>query len=1054
MPIPADHCATTFLPDHRLTVCAPRSTTIRWWCPLTVTRSARIQPSVPLGLTSGTCTLNHACPEPSLVASVTPNTVGSNPNRFVAPKVLTSAAASFGSVRTVTDSAATVADQASKPAGRIDFGGAWIVVVVAADVAGAGTWPGAATGRVGGAAAEVQVARHSPATAIVAAARRRRVGNPGSATPPAYRRGDRYPTEPMIEHMFVHLHTHSYFSFREGAARVEALAGAAARAGMPALALTDHTTLAGAVRFTKACRAEGVRPILGVELPVAPPPGVPDPAGGTGWRTGPSTARRPHDPSPRRQSPDLRAGNHLTLLARDTTGWANLCRLVSHWHLSLPEGGISVPWDVFSVHADGLMVLSGCAHSEVGRWIDLGETDRAEATVRRYLDVCGPEAYALEVSHHLLPESRARIGAAFDLGRRLGAAVCATNNVHYVDRGDAVVHELLVAMRDLMPVTLRRQRRRSAEYGLKTSDAMRRLFAGAEDVCDATLAVAQRCEFELDLEAHHLPETVVNDTIRRLVGADRLPVDAQGRVGGDPAALLEMACDAGLRRRMPAKADSPEVRDRLDHELAVIGKLGFCGFFVLVAEVCAHIREMGIRVACRGSAAGSLVTYLLEISDVDPIRHDLCFARFVNEHRNSLPDIDIDVESHRRDEILEWIMARYGRERTAMVAAVDTYKARGAIREVGKALGFPHDEIDVLAKSFPHIRATGISSALEELPELRGRNLDKPHLRKLFDLCSAIDGFPRHLAVHPCGVIIGPSGLADLIPFERSPQHLLMTQFDKDDVEDLGLVKLDVLGVRMQSTISHALSEIERVEGKRVDPHAVPFADERTYELIRASRTLGCFQIESPGQRELLGRLQPTAFDHMVVDISLFRPGPVKSDMVRPFVDRHHGQEDPRYASPLLEPFLAETHGVIVYHEQVIRTIAALGGVSEAEADAIRRRLGDPDDPETIAVGEWLRDAARSRGIPEEEVEAVWKEVASFASFGFCKAHAAAFALVTYLSAWIKAHHPAAFLAGVLTHDPGMYHPRLFVHEARRCGVEVLPVDVNASSGEDTVELF
>ncbi|MCC7075957.1 MAG: DNA polymerase III subunit alpha [Acidimicrobiia bacterium] len=847
---------------------------------------------------------------------------------------------------------------------------------------------------------------------------------------------------------FVHLHTHSCFSFREGAARVEDLARAAARMGMSALALTDHMTLAGAVRFTKACRTEGVRPVLGVELPVAPPPGVPDPSS---RETGPRGGRR--------QTPDLHSGNHVTLLARNETGWANLCRLVSHWHLSLPCSGTwdgaepPIPWDVLCAHAGGLFVLSGCARGEVARWLGRRDMDRAESTARRYLDVFGSDAYALEVSHHLLPESRHRIEALLHLGDHLGVTVCATNNVHYVARRDAVVHELLVAMRDLVPVTSRQQRRSTAEYDLKPAAAMRRLFAGAERVCDASLEIAASCEFELDLHVHHLPELAVNDTIRRLIGSDRLPYGAQGRMHADPACLLEMACDAGLRRRMPARVADRVVLDRVGHELTVIRNLGFSGFFVLVAEICAHIREAGIRVACRGSAAGSLVTYLLEISDVDPIRHDLCFARFVNEYRHSLPDIDIDVESHRRDEILDWIMSRYGHERTAMVAAVDTYRARGAIREVGKALGFPYDEIDVLAKAFPHIRASGISTALEELPELHGRNLDRPHLARLFELCCAIDGFPRHLAVHPCGVIIGPSNLRDLIPFERSPQHLLMTQFDKDDVEDLGLVKLDVLGVRMQSTISHALTEIERVEGRRIDLNGVPFADAETYDLIRASRTLGCFQIESPGQRELLGKLQPTAFDHMVVDISLFRPGPVKNDMVRPFVARHHGEEEARYVSPLLVPFLEETHGVIVYHEQVIRTIAALGGVSEAEADAIRRRLGAPDDPGTIEVGEWLRAAACARGIPAEEAEAIWKEVAGFASFGFCKAHAAAFALVTYQSAWLKAHHPAAFLAGVLTHDPGMYHSRLFVHEARRLGVPVLPVDVNGSAGEDRVEL-
>ncbi|MFN8104926.1 MAG: DNA polymerase III subunit alpha [Acidimicrobiia bacterium] len=835
---------------------------------------------------------------------------------------------------------------------------------------------------------------------------------------------------------FVHLHTHSAFSFREGAIRPDELAQAAARAGMGAVALTDHLGVSAAVRFTEACRSAGVRPILGAEVPVAAPVPATRPSGGRG----------------RPGTPDLLGGNHTVVIARTEAGWANLCRLLTALHLPDDPGlrieEPEIPWEVFCRHSGGLTVLSGCDRGEVSRHLARGDRAGALATVLRYREVCDPGAFAVEVSHHLRPEDPLRIDAALAVAASAGVPAVATNDVHYLDRRDAALHELLVAMRDLVPLAPTRQRRSTAEYDFVSERTMRDRFAGVEEVVDATVALAEACEFELDLDNHHLPEVEANATIARLCET------ASGRLGGaGRTELLTRACEAGLARRMPGAGAG--VHERLAHEIEVIARLGFSGYFLMAAEICAHIVEMGIRVACRGSAAGSLVTYVLGIGDVDPVAHDLCFARFVNEHRRTLPDIDLDVESHRRDEVLAWIMDRYGHERTAMVAAVDTYRARSAIREVGAAFGFPPSEVDTLAKYFPHVGAAGIEAALAELPELRDVHLDDVHVRRLFSACAAIDGFPRGLSVHPCGVLIGPADFRDRVPLEASPQGLPLAQFDKDDVDALGLVKLDVLGVRMQSTIAHAVAEIARTEPGGGPPDPGPGGsggDEATYELIRSTHTLGCFQIESPGQRELLGRLAPDRFADLVVDISLFRPGPVKADMVGPFVDRRHGVEAEVYASPVLAPILGETHGVIVFHEQVIRTIAVLGGVDEAEADAIRRRLGDPGDPDTIAVGRWLCERAVDLGLDEAEAEAVWAQVASFASFGFCKAHAAAFAVPTYLSAWLKAHHPAAFLAGVLTHDPGMYPRRVFVHEAARFGVAVLPVDVNVSDVDDRVD--
>ena len=493
------------------------------------------------------------------------------------------------------------------------------------------------------------------------------------------------------------------------------------------------------------------------------------------------------------------------------------------------------------------------------------------------------------------------------------------------------------------------------------------------------------------------------------------------------------------------------MKDRLHHELAMIHRLGYSAYFLTVADIVADVRAMGIRCACRGSAAGSLVCYLVGISDVDAVRHDLAFERFLNPMRDELPDIDVDVESARREDVYDMVLSRYGDDRCACVAMVDTYRARAAVREVGKALGLPEPEVDVVAKSFPHIGAHDLRVAIERLPELVGSNLNAGQLEQLFRVAERLDGFPRHIALHPSGIVLSNDDLVTRVPLERSFQGYRVIQADKDDVELLGYLKLDVLGVRMLSSMRHALDEIARTEHVKVDLDEIPLDDEPTFELIRASDTLGCFQIESPGQRELLQKLQPTRWEDLIVDISLFRPGPVKSDMINPYLRRRAGMEAPTYAHPALRPALRETFGVIVYHEQVLRTLAAMAGYDLTYADHVRRHL----DREDLLPGfraDFLQRAT-GRGVPADVAERTWTAVAEFASFGFCKAHAAAFAVPTYQSSWLKTHYPAHFLAGILTHDPGMYPRRLLLEDAREHGIPILPLDVNRSEPEYVVEV-
>jgi len=444
-----------------------------------------------------------------------------------------------------------------------------------------------------------------------------------------------------------------------------------------------------------------------------------------------------------------------------------------------------------------------------------------------------------------------------------------------------------------------------------------------------------------------------------------------------------------------------------------------------------------------------LICYLLGISGVEPITHGLLMERFCSPLRNELPDIDIDVESARRLEIYDAIFERYGK-RAATVSMVETYRSRHAIRDVGAALGVSPIEIDLIAKSLPHIRARNIAKALENLPELKNLKLDTPILKMAIDLAQKLDGLPRHLSMHPCAIVLSDIGLRDHAPLELNASGYPMVQFDKDDVEAVGFLKLDVLGVRMQSAISYTIAEIERVEGEKLDIDKISLADQPTFDLISSTRTLGVFQIESPGQRELIGKFAPSTFTDLIIDISLFRPGPVKSDMIRPFLSARHGLSNVKSIHPDLDSIMQETEGVVVFHEQVIRLISVMTDISLAQADEKRRALGTLDGQQEVC--DWFYPASLANGFSLKVVQEIWEILRAFASFGFCKAHAAAFALPTYQSAWLKTHHTAAFIAGVLTHDPGMYPKRLILDDARQWGIEIKGVDVNKSQRTVVVE--
>ncbi|BBA96474.1 putative DNA polymerase III alpha subunit [Actinacidiphila reveromycinica] len=839
---------------------------------------------------------------------------------------------------------------------------------------------------------------------------------------------------------FAHLHVASGYSERYGAAHPEQLALRAAERGMEALALTDRDTVTGIVRFAQACTQTGVRPVFGIDLAVAgllPPP----------------PARRTRTP--------VRGGAHVVepplrfvLLARDREGWARLCRITSAAHVGTASRAapVQVSWDALREHGGaGLTVLLGPL-SEPVRALAAGREDVAARLLRPWQEVFG-DGVRLEAAVHgrsgTGPGSLRLAARTLALADRTRTPAVLTNAVRYADPAQHRLADVLDAARLLRPID--RRRLDGGQRWLKGEEEMARVArqvaecAGddprrADRLLADTVATAAACRLDpkadLGLGARHFPEPAV-------VGAGPGP--------GAGARLLRERCAAGLARRGLER--DGKALDRMDRELGIIGKLGYDSYFLAVGQAVADIRELGIRVAARGSSAGSMVCHALGIATANPLDHHLLFERFLSERRRSLPDIDIDVESMRRLECYDAIFRRFGHERVAVTAMPETYRARRALRDTGLALGIPPAEVDRVAKSFPHLRACDITSALAELPELRALAAEAGRYGPLWELAEGLDSLVHGMAMHPCGVIISDATLLDRLPVQPTPQgDYPMAMAAKEEVEALGNIKLDVLAVRMQSSMAHAVTEIERATGKRIDlddGRQVPLDDVFAFRLIQESRTIGMFQLESPGQQDLLSRLQPRDVQDVIADISLFRPGPVQGGMPERYIAARHGGV-PHFAHRALEPVLADTYGVTIWHEQVIETLHVMTGCGKDRAEMGRRLLGDKE--RLPGIRDWFHRAAAARGFSPEVREEVWATVEAFGAYGFCRAHAVAFAVPALQSAWLKAHYPAFLLAGLLEHDPGMWPKRVIVADARRMGVPVLPVDVNRSRPEHVVE--
>jgi error-prone DNA polymerase len=795
--------------------------------------------------------------------------------------------------------------------------------------------------------------------------------------------------------MFVHLHVHSPFSFLDGASSIEDLVAAAAACDMPALAVTDHDNLSAAVGFHQACAAAGIKPITGAEV-------------------------------------TLEGGHHLTLLAQDPSGYANLCRILTQAHLGQPRLHPAASLDALREHNAGIIALSGCMRGEVPSLIRRRRVAAAEQAARRYRDIFG-DRFFLEMQNLLLPAGASLNRRLAELAQHLGVGVVATNNVHHRTRADFPVHDLLTCARTLTRLDdVHPARRLNAHCYLRSEREMREFFRDHPQAVETAGRIAEMCAPALRPGKYRFPAY-------------------PGLAGETADAMLQRLAEQGARR-LYGRINAA-VAQRLRHELSVIRQLGFADYFLAVWDLAQFARRRGIRYAGRGSAADSLVAYCLGLTGVDPVARGLLFERFMSLERAVPPDIDIDFAAERRDEVTDYVIARYGAEHVAAVATYNTFRARSAVRDLGQAMGFPPEDLDHLARHLPYLAADAIAEAFDAVPELRDSGLPRARYRKLLDICQAVAGFPRHLSTHLGGLVITGDPVTNLSPLQMAAKGLPVIHFDKDDIEDLGLVKLDLLCLRMLSAVDDAARAI-RTRDASFDYDAIPDDDRATYDLIAATETVGMFQLESPAQRALHARLQPERFEDLVAAVALIRPGPILADMVEPYLERRAGRAPVIYLHPALERILAKTYGVVLFQEQVIEIAIAIGGFTPGEADRLRRAMTHHRSWEEMErIGEQFIARAVARGARDEVAREIFSYIRAYAGYGFCEAHAAAFADTAYKTAYLKAHYPAEFYAALLSHQPmGFYPPNTLVWEAKRCGIPVLGPDINRSAAGFTVE--
>jgi DNA polymerase-3 subunit alpha len=807
---------------------------------------------------------------------------------------------------------------------------------------------------------------------------------------------------------FIHLHNHSHYSLLDGACRIEDLVEAARRYDMPALALTDHGNMFGAVEFYKTCRKAGIKPIIGVEAYVAP------------------RSRKEKSTSKSNASD---ASYHLLMLAKNLQGYKNLMRLVSIGYLEGFYYRPRIDREVLTKYHEGILVLSACLKGELAQKLLHEGFEAARKVALEYREIFGDD-YFLEIHNHRIPEEDTVRQGVLELSRELSIPVVATNDTHYLKREHAMPHDVLLCLqtgKDRDDPS--RLRYTTDDIYFKSAAEMQDAFPDHPEALSLSTEIAAKCGLELDFKKIYLPNF-------------QIPAPHNTKTLDE---YLEELAFAGVKKRYPEI--TPEIEQRLRHELAVIKQTGYAGYFLIVQDFIQYARSRGIPVGPgRGSAAGSLVSYCIGITNIDPLKYNLIFERFLNPERVTMPDIDIDFCYERREEMIEYVKQKYGENNVTQIITFGTMAARAVIRDVGRVLKLRYNDVDKIAKMIPAMLGITLDKALETVPDLRSLvNSDTPN-RQLMEYSKVLEGLARHASTHAAGVVITPDELTNYTPLYKSNTGDVTTQYDMKSLELVGVLKMDFLGLRTLTVMDKTVKML-RQKGIEIDLDNIPLDDARTYELFGNGETIGLFQFESSGMREYLKKLKPQSLDDLIAMNALYRPGPM--EMIDDFIARKHGVKKIAYLHPALEPILRETYGVIVYQEQVMRIASELAGFTLGGADLLRRAMGKKIAELMAEQRKKFVEDAKQRGVAENIANQIFDLMDKFAGYGFNKSHAAGYSLVAYQTGYLKAHYPAEFMAATLTSEmTSTSRIVILIDECRRMGLRVLPPDVNESFAE------
>ncbi len=861
---------------------------------------------------------------------------------------------------------------------------------------------------------------------------------------------------------FVHLHLHTEYSLLDGACRLDRLMEKARELKFPSLAITDHGVLYGAIDFYQAALKAGIKPIIGCEVYVAP------------------GSRHERKPGGNNSASGLKdVYNHLVLLAKDEAGYRNLVKLVTKAHLEGFYYKPRIDKEILAEHREGLVVLSGCLASEIPQFILQDKPDQARAAVDWFKQTFGPENFYLELQNHAIADQLKVNRHLIPWAKEFGLQMVATNDVHYVEQGHSHAHDCLICIGTQAQLTdTKRMRYQPEQFYLRSAMEMKALFHEAPDAVRNTLEVAEKCNVEIEFGKLHYPvftapehftregylRHLLADGLNRRYGIRARAVGQEYVVDGldDPRRLptwqttaAGAATDAaGAKPAPPPAADLHDpavaaavkvVMDRLQLELGVIEQTGFISYFLIVADFILYGRSKGISCVARGSAAGSIVTYLLEISNVDPIRYGLLFERFLNPERVNPPDIDIDFADDRRADVIEYVRQKYGRDCVAQIITFGTMGAKSVVRDVGRVMGLGYADVDRLAKMIPNDLKMDLHKALEQSSDFKQAYGTEEVTRELVDTALLLEDITRNASVHAAGVVIGPEPLVNLLPLKMDESGTIVTQYPMGPVGDLGLLKMDFLGLKTLTVIRNACELVRRTRGLEVPIGDLPLDDAKAYDLLNKANTLGVFQLESGGMRDLCRKFQISSIEHITALVALYRPGPM--DLIPDFIKRRHGEVKIEYPHPLLEPISKETYGVLIYQEQVMQAAQILAGYTLGGADLLRRAMGKKKVEEMQKQREtFVKGAAKTNNISAAKANEVFDLLEKFAGYGFNKSHAAAYAIVAYQTAYLKANYPIAFLSAMLTNDMGdTAKLSQYIAEARTMGVDVLGPDVNES---------